>query len=815
MNSAPPFATNTGNANSSLKEFLGPGGNSPIVLPPEFRTSDPRWLLVEEGFTLAREHEIESLFTVSNGYVGNRGSLAEGSALSAPATFVAGVFEQTDKPGSVPELMTLPDLSGVKIWINRQPLTVENGKILEHRRILDLKRGILWREWRHCDPAGRISRIVSFRLASLTDRHLLLQSIALTAENYSSTVRLESLIEVTSGAVSFLAPEWRLRSNSAQPSISSLVLRSQGRDVTVAFGVASQVLNSTDSAGMHAEVVGPKRILQRCEFSLQVGSECHLHRLISIYSSRETRKPFECVIQHLKDVVPNGMTAAISAHSSEWKSRWQSSDVEIEGDDFLQRALRFAGYHLIGAANPDDSTVSVGARALTGRAYKGHVFWDTEIYMLPFYILTHPASARALLEYRYHTLDSAREKARSAGNRGAMFPWESADTGEETTPQAIIAPNGQVLRVRNGEMEVHITADIAFGIWKYWKATGDDDFFLQMGAEIVLESARFWASRGELESDGAYHIRHVIGPDEYHEDVDDNTFTNLMAAWNLRRGAETVHFLQQRAPDRWRELAKRLEYDEAEIQRWPALADLMFTGFDPQTLLFEQFSGYFDKEQIDLKVYEPRTAAMDLILGHSRIQGTNIVKQADVVLAMYLLWDDFSPNVREANFNYYEPRTAHGSSLSPSIYALMAARLGDSDRARRYLKQASEIDLRNNMGSAVGGVHAAAMGGLWQAIVFGFGGFRVEADGLWLAPKLLPQWGRLIFPLQWHGCRLRVSIEQNVIRMIVQGREPLKVSVDGGSTVFARPEEEYIAERTQLGWKPWRIVLAEVNKEAV
>lgn len=815
MNSVPRFSTKNSYADSSFEERLGLAGDSPTVLLLEFRTSDPLWLLVEEGFTLAREHEIESLFAVSNGYMGNRASLAEGSALSAPATFVAGVFEETDKPGSVPELMSLPDLTGVKIWINHQLLTMECGKVLEHRRIFDLNRGMLWREWRHCDPDGRISRIVSFRLASLRDRHLLLQSITLTAENYSSTVRFESSIEVTSDAVPFLAPESRLRSHSAQPNISSLALRSQGRDATVAFGVASQVLNSAGTAGMRTEAVGPSRILPRCELSLEVGKECHLHRLISIYSSRETRKPFERVIGHLNRVVPNGIAAAVSAHSSEWKSRWQASDVEIEGDEFLQRAVRFAGYHLIGAANPDDGTVSVGARALTGHAYKGHVFWDTEIYMLPFYIFTHPASARALLEYRYHTLNAAREKARSAGYRGAMYPWESADTGQETTPQAIIAPNGEVLKVRNGEMEVHITADIAFGVWKYWKTTADDDFFLQMGAEIVLESARFWASRGELQSDGAYHIMHVIGPDEYHEDVDDNVFTNLMAAWNLRRGAETVHLLQQQAPDRWRELAGRLQYDDAEIKRWPALADAMFTGFDSQTLLFEQFSGYFDKEQVDLRSYEPRTAAMDVILGHERIQRTNIVKQADVVLAMYLLWDEFAPKVCAANFYYYEPRTAHGSSLSPCIYALMAARLGDADRAWRYLKQASDIDLRNNMGNAAGGVHAAALGGLWQAVVFGFGGVRAESDGLFLAPKLLSHWGRLAFPLQWHECRLRVAIEQGVIRIIVEGREPLKVSLEGGSAVFARPEKEYIAERTELGWNSWRMLLAEANKEAV
>jgi trehalose/maltose hydrolase-like predicted phosphorylase len=779
------------------------------------RTIDPRWLLVEEGFELGREHEIESMFAISNGYSGTRGSLAELSALSSPATFVAGIFQQLDIPGSVPELMVLPDWTAVKIWIDHQPLSLDQGEILEHRRILDLHRGMFWREWRHRDPSGRITRIVAFRLASLIDRHLLLQSVALTAENYSSTVQFESAIEAAPGVASLPAPDWIARSSSARPSVLPLALRAPGRDATIVFGFTSQMLNSTELAGVRTVAIEERRIVERCDINVEVGTECQLHRFISLCTTRESPKPFECVIDHLQSVVPAGVSAASLAHASEWESRWHSADVEIEGDEFLQQALRFAGYHLIGASNPHNRRVSIGARGLTGTAYMGHVFWDTEIYMLPFYILSHPASARSLLEYRYHTLNAAREKARSFGFRGAMYPWESADTGEEVTPQAVIMPNGEVMRVRNGELEIHITADIAFAIWQYWKATGDDDFFLRFGAEILLESARFWASRGTLEADGAYHIRHVIGPDEYHENVDDNAYTNLMAAWNLRRGTETANLFKHRWPERRPELAGRLQLTDEELTEWSKLAEAMFTGFDPKTLLFEQFSGYFQKEHIDLKSYEPRSAAMDIILGYERIQQTDIVKQADVVMAMYLLWDEFPPEVREANFRYYEPRTGHGSSLSPSIHALVAARLGDLPLAQQYLKQASEIDLGNNMGNAAGGVHMGAQGGLWQAVVHGFAGVNAGPDGFSLAPNLLPQWLRLTFPLQWHKSTARVSIEPAAIRIKVQGGEPLKVSVVQGKTLVASPEKEYVAERSEPGWKPWQVLEAASHQEVL
>jgi trehalose/maltose hydrolase-like predicted phosphorylase len=785
----------------------GHNGARTILLPILSRSSDPAWLFVDEGFTLAREHEVESLFAIGNGYVGHRGSLAEGTQLSAPATFVAGVFEQLDRPGSIPQLMTLADWAGVRVWIDDHPLSMERGLVLEHRRILDWRRGVLWREWRHQDPNGRITNIVAFRLASLADRHLLLQSVMFTAENYSAVLRFESSIEIPPGVTSSMPADWKTRRSPERPNVLPLALRPPGRDVSVAFAAASQMLTSAVAVGEREIEVDERRVLERFQVNAEIGMQCQLGRTISIYTSRDVPEPVEAALSHVKTILPKGIAAATVAHESEWHSRWEDADVEVEGDTFLQQALRFAAYHLISAANPEDERVSIGARALTGEAYKGHVFWDTELYMVPFHTFTHPPSARALLAYRYHMLDAAREKARRAGFRGAMYPWESADTGEETTPRKVIAPSGEVIRIRNGEMEVHITADIAFAIWQYWNATGDDDFFLQRGAEIMLETARFWASRGVMEGDGAYHIRQVIGPDEYHDDVDDNVYTNLIAAWNLRRGVETAQVLQQRWPDRWRELSLSLHLSNDELRTWLKLAESMFVTFDPQTLLFEQFSGYFKKEPIDLKSYEPRSAAMDMILGHEGIQKTNVVKQADVLMATYLLWEELPADVRVANFRYYEPRTGHGSSLSPSIHALLAARLGEMALAQQYLKQAAEIDLGNNMGNAAGGVHAAAVGGLWQAIVFGFAGLQMSSDGLTFSPMLLPQWRRLAFPVEWRKRKLRVCIEPNAMRVKVQGSEPLKLRFTAGSQILAEPGCEYAAEHAQGdGWKPWRVL---------
>ena len=319
------------------------------------------------------------------------------------------------------------------------------------------------------------------------------------------------------------------------------------------------------------------------------------------------------------------------------------------------------------------------------------------------------------------------------------------------TPPFVVAPDGQIVRILTGEHELHISADAAFGVWNYWQATGDDGFLVDAGAEIVIETARFWASRAQREEDGRYHIRGVIGPDEYHETVDDNAYTNGLAQWNLEVAAEIANLVAERWPGRWQALSRRLGIEPEEPHRWQQVARNFYTGFDEQTGLFEQFRGYFDLEEIDLAAFVPRTASMDVLLGRERIQRSKIIKQPDVVMLVYLLWDRLPPQVRKANFEYYEPRCGHGSSLSPAIHALLAARLGDTGLAGRYFRQAAEIDLADSMGNAAGGIHAGALGGLWQAMVFGFAGLRFCGDRPEHRANLPPSWRSLSMRVRWRG----------------------------------------------------------------
>ncbi|HEX9071764.1 MAG TPA: glycoside hydrolase family 65 protein [Pseudolabrys sp.] len=702
-----------------------------LVELPVAPTDDPEWTFVEEGFTLAREHEVESLFAIGNGYVGSRGSLAEGSALSSPATFVAGVFDSD--ASSLSGLAPTADWTRLSTTIDGRPLRLDRGHNLEHRRILDMRQGIFWREWRHQDEAGRITRVRVLRLASLADRHLLVQCATITPENFSGTIFVDA-------------------------TLTGPVVQVTGSGTTVAMAVARRVMNSTDLWMPSTELIQGRQGLE-----LTLGETYRLDRVVALYTSRETADPRETARRHVERAIEN-VAGVIGEHRDAWLARWQASDVRIEGDPAAQRALRFAIYHLVSAANPQDERVSIGARGLSGTTYKGHVFWDTDIFMLPFFILAYPEAARALVMYRYHTLAAARGKAARLGYRGALYAWESADSGEDVTPLFVVAPDGQVVRILTGEQEQHISADVAFGVWNYWQATGDHHFLVEAGAEILIETARFWASRAKREEDGRYHIRGVIGPDEYHETVDDNAYTNGMAQWNLEAAGEIANLVAERWPGTWQALSRRLGIEPEESRRWQQVARDLYTGFDERTGLFEQFRGYFDLEEIDLAAFVPRTAPMDVLLGRERIQRSKVIKQPDVVMLVYLLWERMPPAVRKANFEYYEPRCGHGSSLSPAVHALVAARLGDIALAERYFRQAAEVDLADSMGNAVGGIHAGALGGLWQAAVLGFAGLHFRGESPEHRANLPPSWRSLSTRFQlrgrWHELTLPESAER-------------------------------------------------------
>jgi trehalose/maltose hydrolase-like predicted phosphorylase len=442
-----------------------------------------------------------------------------------------------------------------------------------------------------------------------------------------------------------------------------------------------------------------------------------------------------------------GFERLLAEHREAWGRRWQESDVVIEGDPQLQRAIRFALFHLIGSA-ADSEEAAVGARGLTGPAYRGHVFWDSDVFVLPFLAATHPSAARAMLEYRIRRLPAAREAARRRGRFGARFAWESAGDGIDVTPASARLASGELVRIRTGELEEHVVADVAWAASCYVDWTGDTAFAEGPGRPLFVDTARYWVSRARYDGRHRAHIYGVIGPDEYHEPVDDNAFTNVIARWNLKRAAALEGV------------------DERERLTWLALADALVDGYDAASGIYEQFAGFFNLEPVVIAEVAPRRPiAADLLLGAERTAGAQVLKQADVLMLHHLIPDEVAPGSMLPNLDFYEPRTAHGSSLSPAIHAGLLARAGRYRAALEALEIAARLDLDDLTGSTAGGLHVATMGGLWQALVFGFAGVKPSGDGLIVDPRLPPEWHALELSLRFRGEPLRIRIDRDRVSL--------------------------------------------------
>jgi trehalose/maltose hydrolase-like predicted phosphorylase len=517
----------------------------------------------------------------------------------------------------------------------------------------------------------------------------------------------------------------------------------------------------------------------------QAGTETHFHRLgdvtigesvnvervVAAASEKRGDLSLERIVSYgrselepiaaLRSAREAGFDQLYAEHRERWGERWLDSDVVIEGDPSLQLAVRYSLFGLISAA-PDVGEAAVGAGALSGSRYRGHIFWDTEVFSLPFFAGTHPASARAILRYRLNRLEPARAAAQASGRQGARFPWESTRSGLDVTPRSGRLPNGEIMAIRTGRLEEHITADIAWAADCYLAWSGDEAFAVE-AQTIFVEAARYWASRIRFDSGGAGHIYTVIGPDEYHEPVDDSSFTNIMARWTLRRAARSV----RNRP--------RAGVEDREIERWLELADCLVDGYDPKTGIYEEFAGFNKLEPIIAAELGERPFAGESVLPMTRLRNSQVVKQADVVLLHHLVPEEVAEHSLEPNLAFYEPRTSHGSSLSPAIHALLFARTGELGQAERYLRMAANFDLEDRNRTSHCGLHTATMGGVWQALAYGFAGLRPHGDALIVDPHIPVRWRALELTVRFRGARVHIRAEHE--RTLVWSDTPTSIAV--------------------------------------
>ncbi len=481
--------------------------------------------------------------------------------------------------------------------------------------------------------------------------------------------------------------------------------------------------------------------------------------------------------RRLRASTREGPAALLDRQRTFWDERWRVADLEVVGDVEMTRTLRACLFHLAGSGRRRGES-AIGARGLTGPSYGGHVFWDTEAYVLPALAAIDPSAARAALEYRIRRLGPARLRAALEGRDGARFPWESGSTGDEVTPEWGIDQNGQVIPIATGRQECHITAVVAWAAWRYAAWHGGWAFLEGPGRPLLVDTARYWASRIRTDAAGRGHIDGVIGPDEYHEGVDDNAFTNLMARWNLHRAADLV---------------EHAGGDVDEASDWRRAADALVDNLDPATGRYEQFAGYDALiPRLVADIGDPPFPA-DIVLGHAGVRASQVIKQADVLMAHYLIPDGVAPRSLAANLGHYLPRTCHGSSLSPGVHAALLARSDRPDEALELLRTAAAVDFDDLSGNEDGGLHMANLGALWRAVVHGFAGLSMPGPGdrsPSVAPCLPAAWEEVRVRVRWRGTPLRLACRHD--RVHVASDRPLTVTVHGDA-VRVGPEGRWVS----------------------
>lgn len=724
-----------------------------------------RALLESASWTVAepvpspRPRHAETVFTIGNGSFCVRGSYEEGHPGQAPASFMHRVWD--DMPVQLTELVNLPRWYGVDLWVAGERLRLDRGELLGYRRWLDLRTGVLARRftWRS-GPGAPAVEIAFERFVGLDAPHGAAVRVRISADEkvrVRAKVALDARVENT-GLVHLDVID-----QSSAPERVRLLVRTRSTRIDVGVAAALKTHGEVLSVGEGDSDGVPSA---EATFAVGPGRPASLTSFVAIVPALDADDPLSEATAEAAQACAAGWDALRVRNDAAWGRFWDAADIEVGGDPEAQIAIRYNLFQLAIAAPRFTDKTSIGAKTLSGFGYRQHVFWDTEIFMLPVFTFTQPQIARNMLMYRWHTLAGARAKAIANGFAGAQFPWESAETGDDVTPTWV--PDGgdrrRLIRIWTGDIEIHITADIAFTVMQYWRATGDDEFMTIAGAELVLDGARFWARVAALEEDHHYHLRDVIGPDEYHDHVDDNAYTNAFARWHLRTATDVWFWLCGHDPDGAVRLGAELEISEAELGRWADVAERMFVADGPGGLI-EQFEGYFDRIDVAPSwLRDPaRVRSAQELLGVSGCARTQCIKQPDVMMLAYLLPELFDAEALSANYAYYDPRTDHefGSSLGPAISAVLACRAGDPDRGYAHFMRAARADLADVRGNAADGIHGASAGGLWQAVVFGFAGLALTDEGFETRPMLPAAWQRLVFNITVRGVHHRVEVARS------------------------------------------------------
>lgn len=754
------------------------------------------WLVTEEGFDSRYLGKCEALFAQGNGYLGLRNALEEAYVGETRDLLVTGTFNKA-AADEVTELPNFPDITEMNIRINGYRLELLSGGTEHYERTLNLKNGETVRVFGTKMPDHTRVEVKCRRFVSLANEHLIGAKIEIITDREASVV-IETGINgaaANEGAQHFEGIRRRVYEGTFMQLLA----------VTTESGVTAALHSACRFEGellKKLPIMGRRNLSIRHSFTVPAKKALCFEKFSTVHSSRdlsyeglETEAAEERMKDEgmalLKESYEKGYERLLEESARVWQRYWEDADVRIEGKNgYDQLALRFALYHLRIMVKEDDNRVGIGAKALTGEGYKGHSFWDTEMFILPYYTFTRPSTARTLLEYRYRNLYGAHKKAEEYGFEGAMYPWECAwiDDGE-VTPLYMGADvvTGKITPVLTGQLEQHISADIAYAVWQYYSVTKDQDYMDRYGYEMICDTALFWASRLEYKAEAdRYEITNVIGPDEYKECVDNNAYTNYMAVYNMKLGAKIADELKEKRPELYKEINSRVPLAHMK-QMVEERVSKVYLPVPNENGIIPQTDQYLSLKPLDLEKYKSASQVLGIYEDYNveQLNQYMVSKQADTVMLFFLLGDLFDEETKKKNFIFYEDKTLHDSSLSRSSHTILANDYGMKEMAYEMFERAVSIDLGPEMKSSDAGIHSASLGGIWEAAVMGFGGVRLKEDVLSIHPLLPEAWDTLSFPLVYQGVRLFVTAAKEWVSVENQGSREVSIELAGEKVTIA------------------------------
>jgi len=738
-----------------------------------------QWVLENQEYDREQIEISGNNYLLANGYMGYRGTLEEYTKEQHTACILSGIYDQLN--GKWREPINAPNGFYVKTYCDGQPVTVLDSEIKEHKQSLDIKNAVHKRETVF-EVADNEITINSERFLSLDELHLMCMKYTIKpSRNCKITIETGidgNVWDINGPHLKNLSSEFKddyLIMKAVTNELKHTIATVEG--INIDYG--NQKINKKN-----------KSITRLIEFEAEAGEKYTFSKYVSIFTSNDNvADSVKACINSLNNCFKQDYADIYDRHRDLWQKRWENADVVIEGDQEAQFALRYSIYHLLSAAPVHSDKVSIPARGLSSQVYKGAVFWDTELFILPFFIYNFPEVARNLVKYRINSLQAAKEKAKEYGYRGAFYAWESQDNGKEACTHFNVVDvfTGRPLRTFFRDKQIHISADVVYGIWEYYKMTGDEKILLEGGAEVILECARFYYSYAYFKKDkNHYEILDVTGPDEYHERVNNNPYTNRMVKYTIDVALKTMDLLRNKYEKEYKNIVSRIDYHD-DIEK---IKDLQQNIYIPRPLqengIIEQFDTYLTLEDISLKELKARIIKPNEYLGgpNGLATTTQIIKQADTVLLLNQFKEEYSYEVKKANWEYYEPRTEHGSSLSSCMHAMLAAHLGRITSAYKYFMKMATIDLTGDYKQYVGtlyigGTHLAANGGTWLAALFGFAGLELSNDTPLVRPKLPKKWKRMKFNIQVKGKKFTIEITKNKVEVKTANNTQIQCKTGG------------------------------------